>query len=229
VFPTTRWTLIRQAGGGGAERRAALEALLGAYWRPAYVFLRRKGLAPEAAEDGVQDLFVRLIEGEALQRLDPARGRFRSYLLTALQNDMIKGHEKRTAKKRGGGAPVVPLDALDAERDLPALPADPDRAFDRQWALGVMERAGARLAAEFADGRRQGNAEAVLRFFSLDEAPSYAEAAASCGMTPVRFKAALHRARVRFRTLVLEELRETVGSADDAAGEMRALFAALQG
>ena len=228
MFPTTRWTLIRQAGHGGPQRREALEALLGAYWRPAYVFLRRKGLAPEAAEDGVQDLFVRLIEGQAFERLDPARGRFRSYLLAALQNDLIKAHEKRTALKRGGGAPVVPLDALDAERDLPALPSDPDRAFLRQWALGVMERAAARLAAEFEDGRRRGDAAAVLRFFSLEEAPSYAEAAAACGMSPVRFKAALHRARRRFRALVLEELGDTVGSADDAADEMHTLFAALQ-
>lgn len=227
MFPTTRWTLIRQAGQEGPRRREALEALLGAYWRPAYAFLRRKGLAPDAAEDGVQDLFLRLLDGAAFERLEPARGRFRSYLLKALQNDLVKGHERRTAQKRGGGVPVVALDALDAERDLPALPADPDRAFDRQWALGVMERAAARLAAELGGGAREGQAAAVLRFFSLDEAPSYAEAAAACGTTPVRFKAALYRARQRFRALVLEELGDTVDSAEEAASEMRALFAAL--
>jgi hypothetical protein len=106
----------------------------------------------------------------------------------------VSGYEKEQALKRGGGK-VVPLDTLDAERDLPALPEDPGRAFDRQWALGVMQRAAARLAQEYESGRRKGSAGVVLRFFSLDEAPSYADAAAASGMTPAQFKAALHRAR----------------------------------
>jgi RNA polymerase sigma factor (sigma-70 family) len=229
VFPTTRWSLIRAAHQGGADgRRDALESLLAEYWRPLYAYLRRKGLGPEAAEDAVQGLFLRLLEHDAWERLDPGRGRFRSYLLTALEHHLVSGYEKERAQKRGGGK-VVPLDTLDAERDLPALPEDPARAFDRQWALGVLQRAAARLASEYDSGRRKGAPAVVLRFFSLDEAPSYAEAAAASKMSPAQFKAALHRARERFREILREEVAETVDGDDAAEGEMRALLEALRG
>ena len=228
MFPTTRWSLIRAAREGGEGQREALEALLSAYWRPVYAYLRRKGLGPEAAEDAVQGLFLRLLEHDAWERLDPGRGRFRSYLLTALEHHLVSGHEKETALKRGGGK-VVPLDTLDAERDLPALPEDPGRAFDRQWALGVMQRACARLAQEYESGRRRGSPDVVLRFFSLEEAPSYADAAASSGMTPAQFKAALHRARERFREILREEVGDTVDGPQAAEDEMRTLMEALRG
>ena len=229
MFPTTRWSLVRAAGAGpDAARREALESLLASYWRPVYAFVRRKGLAPEAAEDAVQALFLHLLEHDALRRADPARGRFRSWLLTAVQHDLIKLHERETALKRGGGTTVIALETLDAERDLPALPDDPGRAFDRQWALGVMQRAATRLAGEYEDGRRKGSAEAVLRFFSLEEAPTYAEAAAACGMTPTQFKAALHRARERYREILREEVAETVDGPEEVEGELRALFDAVR-
>jgi RNA polymerase sigma-70 factor (ECF subfamily) len=169
-----------------------------------------------------------MLEHDALGRADPARGRFRTWLLTAVQRDLITLHEKETALKRGGGAVVVPLEALDAERDLPALPEDPGRAFDRQWALGLMQSAARRLGREFEDGRRKGSAQAVLRFFSLDEAPTYAEAASDCGMSVAQFKAALHRARERFREILREEVADTVDGPDEVEGELRALFDALR-
>jgi len=202
-------------GASTAARTSAVELLL--------------ALSANRIEAGdVQVRTWRALEQDPFARLDPERGRFRSYLLTTLQHELVKGHEKRTALKRGGAMVTLALDALDAERDLPALPDDPARAFDRQWALAVMERAAARLAAEL-EGRRPGSAAGVLRFFSLDEAPSYAEAAAGSGLTPVQFKAALHRARQRFRALVREELSDTVSSREEAEGEMRTLFDALRG
>ena len=228
MFPTTRWSLVRAAGRDEPARREALEALLSTYWRPVYLYLRRKGLPPEAAEDAVQGLFLSLLEHDALERLDPLRGRFRSYLLTSLEHHLIKLHERGTALKRGGGLRVVSLDTLDAERDLPAIPDDPGRAFDRAWALSIMARASARLAREYEQGRRKGSAAAVLRFFALQEAPSHAEAARECGMTPTQFKAALHRARERFREILREEVAETVEDEEAVEGELRALFEALR-
>jgi RNA polymerase sigma-70 factor (ECF subfamily) len=228
VFPNTRWTLVLAAGQGDAEaKRAALESLLTAYWRPVYVFLRRKGLRPVAAEDAVQGLFLRLLERDAIARLDRTRGRFRSYLLTALEHYLVNRHEHDAARKRGGGERLVALETLDVERDLPAVPDDPARAFDREWALAVMERALARREAEYAAGRRKGSAQAMLRFFRLDQAPSHAQAAAECGMTPSQFKAALHRARERFRAILREEVADTVPAESDGADELRSLFQAL--
>jgi RNA polymerase sigma factor (sigma-70 family) len=228
VFPTTRWTLILSAREGGEAHRVALETLLSIYWKPVYFYLRRRGLSVEAAEDAVQGFFVHLLERDMLQRLDPARGRFRSYLLTSLDHYRINEHEKAVAVKRGGRTQILPLDTLIAERDLPGVPEDPGRAFDREWATEVMERAIGRLRREYEEGRRKGPAEVFLAFFGPDEPPSYADAAERCGLTSAQFKAALHRSRERFREIVREEVAATVGTEDDVEIEMRALFDVLQ-
>jgi RNA polymerase sigma factor (sigma-70 family) len=228
VFPTTRWTLILAARNGAEAERAALESLFATYWKPVYFYLRRKGLSVESAEDATQGFFLHVMERDLLPRLDPAKGRFRSYLLTSLENYQVNQYERAAAVKRGGRTRIVPLDTLVAERELPAAPDDPGRAFDREWATGVMERAVRRLRREYEEGRRKGPAEVFLSFFRLEEAPSYAEAAAACGLTTVQFKAALHRARERFREIVREEIGPTVDSAEDEGVEMRALLEALR-
>ena len=132
-------------------------------------------------------------------------------------------YEKEAARTRGGGQRFVPLDLVLLERELPAAPEDPGAAFDREWAVAVMERALKRLRQEYEEGRRRGRLETVLRFFGLGEAPSYAEAAAECGMSVVQFKASLHRARARFRELLLEEVGATVGEDREADAELHEL------
>ena len=217
MFPTTRWTLIFASQQDGEARRPALEALLAMYWKPVYFYARRKGLSVEAAEDAVQGFFLRLLEHDFTARLDPARGRFRSYLLTAMDHFLINLREKEAALKRGGGVRLLSIDTAVAERDIAAAPEAPTRAFEREWALGLMERALGRLREEYEEGTRKGRAETVLKFFRLDGAPSYAEAAAECGMTVPQFKASLHRARERFRAILREEVAQTVE--DDRAAD----------
>ena len=176
----------------------------------------------------MQGFFLHLLEGDDfLLRLDPTRGRFRGYLKSGLDHFLANQYASATALKRGGGVRVIPLDTAVAERSLPLAPDDPDKAFDREWALRVMEQGLLRLRAEYAEGRRQGNPEAMLRFFSLGQAPTYAEAAAECGQTVPQFKASLHRARVRFRALLREEIAETVGPDADLDQEMVDLMRAL--
>ena len=227
MFPNTRWTLILAAQRGEAAEKAALEQLFSTYWKPVYFFLRRKGLAPAAAEDAAQGFFLQLLERDFLPRLDPARGRFRSYLLRSLEHYLVNLHERDTARKRGGDYRFVPLDVALAERELPAAPEAPGAAFDREWALGLMERALCRLAREYEDGTRKGRADVVLRFFGLGEAPSYAEAARDCGMTAPQFKASLHRARARFREILAEEMAATVDGPEEAEHELGELMRAL--
>jgi RNA polymerase sigma-70 factor (ECF subfamily) len=226
-FPTTRWTLLLSARQDPASRRDALEQLCATYWRPVYFYVRRRGLDRAAAEDAVQDVFMRLLESDALARLDPARGRFRGYLRTVVDHSLATRHERAQALKRGGGLTFVALDLEGADADLQHVPEDPERAFDREWALGVMDRALRRLRADYEDGRRKGDADTVLRFFSLEEAPSYAEAAAACGMTPAQFKAAVHRARVRYRELVAEEVQATLAQPAEEGAELDELRRAL--
>jgi DNA-directed RNA polymerase specialized sigma24 family protein len=227
MFPTTRWTLILASQQGGEAEKAALEQLCATYWKPVYFFLRRKGLAPAAAEDAVQGFFLHLLQRDFLPRLDPARGRFRSYLLRSLEHYLVNLHEHDSALKRGGGHRFVPLDVALAERDLPAAPSPPLDAFEKEWALGLMERALSRLRREYEEGKRKGRPDVVLRFFGLDGAPTYAEAARDCAMTVPQFKAALHRARARFREILHEEVAATVDDDADRDREIGLLLRAL--
>ena len=227
-FPVTRWTLIAAARSDPAAQRPALEELLGLYWTPLYSFARRKGLDVDAAQDAVQSFIARLLERDFLARIDPARGRFRAYLRTALAHHLANEHERATAQKRGGALAPIPLDFDLAERRLAAAPAHPEQAFEREWALGVLERALARLRAEFEDGRRQGPFALVTAFFGTGGTPpSYADAAAAHGMSAPQLKAFLHRARLRYRELLRDEVAQTVDDAGAIDDEIHALMQAL--
>ena len=229
-FPATRWTLIATARTDPAARRAALEELLAQYWTPLYCFARRKGLDVEAAQDAVQSFIARLLERDAIARVDPARGRFRAYLRTALAHHLANEHARAAAQKRGGAAVTIPLDFDVAERRLDGAPALPEQAFEREWALGVMERALARLRREFEDGQRSGPFALVAAFFGgAAEPPSYEDAAATYGMSAPQLKAFLHRARVRYRELMRDEVAQTVGDPAAVDDEIRDLLAALSG
>jgi len=224
-FPGTRWTLIASSRQSPEGRRAAMEELLRTYWKPLYSYARRKGLSIEAAKDAVQGFYARLIEQDFLAALDPGKGPLRAYLKTALSNFLVNQHESAVAEKRGGGRVAVALDFDVAERDLDRVPDSPDAAFDREWAVGVMERATAALRREYEGGERKGPFDLVLRFLGFGEAPPYAEAAKAAGMSVVQLKAFLHRARLRFREIVREEI---AGTAEDPDAELGELLRALK-
>jgi RNA polymerase sigma-70 factor (ECF subfamily) len=222
-FPPTRWTLILSARGRPEARRAALDELLQTYWKPLYFYVRRKGRDIETAKDVVQGFVVHLLERDFMERLDPGRGRFRSYLRTAVDHYLVNLHESAVAQRRGGGAIPVPLDFDVAERELAGGPSTADAAFDREWALGVMERALARLRAECEPAPF----EAALRHFRPGDPPSYADSAAACGMNLNRFKQFLHRTRARFRVILRDEVAQTVAEAGEADAEIGDLLRAL--
>lgn len=221
-FPTTHWTLVLAARPGEPAQREALEALLSLYWKPVYFYLRRKGLDADQAQDAVQGLFTQLLEHGFPGRVDAARGRLRSYLRAAADRYWINEHHRQSAAKRGRGMVPVAIDAAEAEHDLRSAADDPERAYEREWAVATLARAIERLRAEYLEGRRQGRPEVILRFFGFEEAPSYVEAAAQCGMTAARFKASLHRARMRFRELLREEVAPTAseGGVEDEIGHL---------
>lgn len=221
-FPTTRWTLVLAARPGEPAQREALEALLSLYWKPVYIYLRRKGLDADRAQDAVQGLFTQLLEHGFPGRVDATRGRLRSYLRAAADRYRINEHHKDVAVKRGRGLVPVAIDAGEAEHDLRSAADDPEQAYEREWAVATIARALDRLRQEYQDGRRRGQPEVILRFFGFEAAPSYVEAAAQCGMTPARFKASLHRARTRFRELLREEVAPTAseGGVEEEIGHL---------
>lgn len=223
AFPGTRWTMILSAREGMDRRCSAMQELLAIYWKPLYYHARRKGLPIESAKDAVQGFCMHLLEQDFLSRLDPGKGRLRSYLRTSFDHFLMNEHEKNSAWKRGGKIAIVPLDFDAAEKAF-----RPETSFDREWAQGVMERAVARLRAEFDDGTRKGSFDIAMRFFGFTDAPSYADAAREAGMSVSQFKAFLHRTRERFRDLVRDQVADTVADGREAEAEVAELVKALK-
>ncbi|MFN7972374.1 MAG: sigma-70 family RNA polymerase sigma factor [Acidobacteriota bacterium] len=228
LFPETPWTLILSSRDRTTARRTALHELLVSYWKPLYFYVRRKGHSVESAEDVIQGLCVQLLEKDFLARLDPGRGRFRSYLRTAVDHYLVNMHEKDAAQKRGGGARLVPLDVELAETQIAAAPESAEDAYDREWAAAVLARALTRLRRDFDAGGRKGSFDVAVRFFGFTEAPSYADAARDAGMSVVQLKAFLHRTRERFRALVREEVARTVPDPEDVDTEIAQLTHVLR-
>jgi RNA polymerase sigma-70 factor (ECF subfamily) len=224
-FPETRWTRIVAARDRPDLRREVLGELCATRWQPLYVHLRKQGLPRERAEDVVQGFLVHLLERDFLARLDPGRGRLRAYLKAALAHYQANLHEQESAQKRGGGARALAFD--DVEALVPAAPDDPAAAFDREWALALFEGALAELEAELASGARRGPVAVVRQLFRLGEAPAYEALAAEHGMSVPQLKSFVHRARGRFRLLLLARVADTVQTRAEADAELGELLKAL--
>ena len=231
-FTTTHWSVVLSAGQRDSPHAAAaLEKLCRAYWYPLYAYVRRRGHSPEDAEDRTQSFFARLLEGNLLVRAAKERGRFRSFLLTALQNFLSDEHDRAIALKRGGGQPLISLDSLEGESRYALEPVDevsPDKLFERRWATTVLEGAWTRLEAEYAADGKVDLFRELRRFNSAREnAPAYAEAAGNLGLPENTVKSLVHRMRRRYRTLLRGEIAHTVVDPAEIDEEIRHLLRVL--
>lgn len=227
-FSTTHWSVVLAAGDHASPRSAeALERLCRAYWYPLYAYVRRKGHTSQDAEDLTQAFFAHFLEGNYLARASRERGRFRSFLLTSLQNFLGHEWERARAAKRGGGRPLLPWDELAAEGRYQLEPASdltPDKIFEQRWAATIFQKALAELQRETAQAGNSEQFERLKRFLSAKaQAGDYAEAAAGLGMTPGAVGVAVHRLRQRYGELVREEIAHTVGTPAEVEEEMRYL------
>ena len=232
AFRTTHWSIVLTAKdleNAGGER--AMAALCQEYWRPVYVFIRRKGKGPDDAKDLTQEFFGRLIEKEFLQNVDREKGRFRTFLLTAVQRFLCNQWEYSQAQKRGGGATTISWDHELAENLYLKEPADgqsPEKLFDRRWALTLLEAAMKDLEAEYA---RADRAELfrVLQPFIVGQAEhgDYAAAAASLELTEGNARQWVLRIRRRYGERLRERIAETVETEAAVEEELRSLYAAL--
>jgi len=234
AFVTTHWSVVLHAGRGDSTGAAAdLSRLCQTYWYPLYAFVRRRGHPPHDAQDLTQEFFCRLLDGRLLARASPHRGRFRSFLLASLNNFLAHEWEKARAAKRGGGRPALSLDLAAAERRYELEPVDeasPDKAFDKQWALRLLETVLTRLELEY---QRQGKAAlfAPLKqtLAGTRQSQPYAQLAGTLAMSEGAIKVAVHRLRRRYRELIREEISLTVLAPEEVASEMRHLLDALAG
>jgi RNA polymerase sigma-70 factor (ECF subfamily) len=213
-------------------RTAALEELCGAYWYPLYSYLRRAGRNADDAADLVQQFFAMLLERRDLERADPARGRFRSWLLTALRNFSANERERQRTLKRGGGRAPRSFDAERADSRYASEPADrhsPEQHFERAWAQSVLERALERLAQEQERIGRSAHFDALLPALSEQhDAEPHAAVAQRLGVSENALKVALHRLRKRLGELVRDEVAATLSDPSELDDELGRLFEALR-
>jgi RNA polymerase sigma-70 factor (ECF subfamily) len=232
AFVTTHWSVVLSAGRNDTTRaRAALARLCETYWFPLYAYVRRRGHSPHDGQDLTQEFFTRLLERQAIAGADPERGRFRSFLLTALNHFLINEWAAARTQKRGGGAPLLSLDLAAAEARLDLEPADhatPDKAFEKQWAVTLLNQVLNQLEAEY---RRAGKVELFTALQKTlagrRESQPYAELAVRLHLSEGAIKVAVHRLRRRYRHLIRAEIAHTLDPSADIDEEMRCLFRAL--
>jgi RNA polymerase sigma-70 factor (ECF subfamily) len=224
--------VVVRAGRADTPRaRAALEQLCRNYWQPLYAYVRRSGHSREEAEDLTQEFFARLLAQNTVARADPERGRFRSFLLASLKHFLANEWDKARTQKRGGGAQLLPLEFGTAETRCaqPVAPGDtPDRAYDRQWALALLEVVLGRLRREYHDAGREDLFLGLKDTLSGGRAEiPYRALAGRLGLSEGAVKVAAHRLRHRYRELLREEVANTVAGPGDTEDELKALLAAL--
>lgn len=226
AFPVTRWSVVAAAG---VRSAVALEELCAAYWRPLYAHARRQGLNPSDADDRVQAFFCQLLERDGVAQAERSRGRFRTFLLCSFGNHLRDAHDHATAQRRDARR-LLWLDALDAEARLahePAVPASADGAFDRAWALQVLDLVMADLADECQRTGKERQFAAFRPVLAGDAEARIPELAAELGLHPGATKVALHRLRERWRTLLRERVADTVADPADIDDELRHLVTAV--
>jgi RNA polymerase sigma factor (sigma-70 family) len=223
AFPNTQVSAIAAArDGSGNDRARALDAIVAAYWKPAYKYVRlRWRSGPEDAEDLVQGFFARALEKSFFQRYEPGRARFRTYLRVCLDGHVANERKAEGRLKRGGGVDLLPLDFATAEGEVRRHDApvddDPDATFEREWARGLFERAIESLRADCAADGHEARFRAFERYdLAGDDAdrPSYAALAAELSLPVTTITNHLAWARREFRRRVLADLRSLCG--DDA-------------
>jgi RNA polymerase sigma factor (sigma-70 family) len=233
AFVTTHWSVVLTAARSDTTRaRAALECLCRAYWFPLYAYVRRRGYSPEDAEDLTQEFFARLLERHRVASVAPEKGRFRSFLLASMNHFLADEWDKARAQKRGGGR-VISLDLQTAETRLEQPAANEltaEEAFDRKWALALLEQVYWRLEEEH---RQQAKADlfAALRatLAGAGNAAPYAELARQLNLSEGAVKVAVHRLRHRYRELLRETIADTVDQPDEVEEELRYLLRTLAG
>ena len=201
-FMTTHWTAVVAAGRGDTGAVAALETLCRTYWYPLYAYVRRRGSSPADAEDLTQGFFERLLRLNSLTDVKKERGKFRSFLLASLNHYIADEWDRASAGKRDLRK-TISLDPQAAEtryRQEPASRESPERVYERQWALALLEVVVQTLGAEY-DAADKSELFLALRFTIAGDrqAVAYAKMAKSLKMSESAIRVGVHRLRRRYR------------------------------
>jgi RNA polymerase sigma-70 factor (ECF subfamily) len=229
---TTQWSQVLAAKDrSDTEARAALESLCQTYWQPLYSYIRHQGADPEAAKDLTQSYFAELLGKNLLNEVDPAKGRFRAYLLATLRHHLSHERVRARAKKRGGGARTISMNVEAGEVDYQESLAEkmtPADVFERRWAMTVLNRAATRVRQESTALRREQWVHLRPYLLSGEPPEPYEKTAAKLGMSPSGVRSVVHRLRKRLGMCLREELAETVSDPSEVDDEIRHLLAVLR-
>jgi len=213
-WASTLWSTVLRARD---RDPAALERLCARYWRAIYHYILCRRRDRESAQDLTQAFLLYVIEKDLLSRKDPEHGSFRGFLRASVDRFLSDQYDHERALKRGGGLRRIDLDFAKAEIDASE---NPERAFLRSYAAETLARVLERCGREWPPDQVRA---LRLRFGFDGERPSYAEIAHDLGVSESDVTNLVHRAKERFRELLIEEVRETVSSAEDLQSELRFL------
>ena len=232
IFGTAQWTRVLASRGDSPSARQALSDLCAAYYQPVIILMRRAAPNEDSARDLTQEFFARLLAGSGLDTVNPARGRFRHFLLGAVRHFLANQRDYQSRLKRGGGQAPLSLEAgTDTSPGIEVADTsqpNPDLDFDRKWALTLLDRGLSRLHAEQTAAGKAQHFEVLKAWLTGDEQPlSQAAAAARLGLNEGALKVAIHRLRKRFRDLVKEEIADTVDDPAQVREELNYLLEVL--
>lgn len=233
-FVTTQWSIVLAAGrGDDSAAREALAELCRLYWYPLYAYVRRRGHDASEAQDLTQAFLLFLLEKQSLQVAERRRGRFRSFLLSSLNNFIANQKRDANAQRRGGKVEHFSIDIGECEdryRHEPAHELTAQRIFERRWALTALEEALRQTEAEYVE-QGKGTLFAALRptLIASANGPPYREIAETLSMTAGAVKVAVHRLRRSYGLALRRIIAATVASTEDVDDELNDLMAALKG
>jgi RNA polymerase sigma factor (sigma-70 family) len=231
-FQPTRWTIVLTAREGDtAQAKEALEQLCKTYWSPLHSYIRSRGHSREKAEDLTQAFFCHLLERNFLGAVDRKRGKFRSFLLASANYFLANERDFDHAQKRGGGQPLLSLDADEDEAVRVTEPADdltPERIYEQEWARTLLRQALRKLRQEYAQNNKAEWFDRLKDFLEEKKSQTgYSAIAAELGMTPNTAAVTVYRMRQRLGELVRTEVAQTVGHPSEVDGEMRHILRVL--
>ena len=233
-FETTNWSVVLAAGCGSTqEAKEALETLCESYWFPLYAFVRKRGHSQSDARDTVQSFILSLLNRNDFATADPERGKFRTFLLSALTHFLANEHDRMNAKKRGGDRMIQSIDWGNAEARYVTEPSSeetPEKIFHRQWGMSVLQNALQQLRSQYEHDEKLEWYEALSRFLIGNHPKvSHESLAQNLDTTVSAIKSAIHRMRTRFRQVIRNQIAATVSSEEQIEEEIRDLFKALGG
>jgi len=231
AFPSTHWSIVLDDPGENSATQRMLERLCTRYWYPLYAYLRKRGYSTHDAQDYTQGFFSKMLEADGLAKVDRNRGRFRSYMIGAMNHFLSDERQKTKALKRGGGRALISIDEELAEERFKNEPADtltPEILFDREWALALLKDVYERLETEYAKLGKGEIFEVLGEFLTVKpEKGTYPKLALRLGVSPGNVRVMVTRIRSRYQSVLRETIGETVSSPEEIESELGHLLSSF--